>query len=206
MVEVVPSIFIKNINLNNLLNDFLKGDYNFNTVSTKQKYKNIELVDNTYGTSFEDKKAYISINNQKMQVATDNVDIYSHFIKNDKPIIKGGVCHWCRCNFDDYSLGVPIRIIKNGYYLVEGNYCCFECVYAGILLEKHVKPLWKDSELLLKIIFKKFYPNEKLEPSREWRLLVSNGGSLTKEQFFDYDKHLFKTSCNFIYPIKNIYV
>lgn len=205
MVEIIPNIFIKNINLQQLATEFLSGYYNSSSIRIKQKYKNIELVDNNYGNSLDDKKAYLNINNQKTQIATDNVNIYSSFIKNGNPITKGGICHWCRCNFDDYGLGVPIKIVNKNNYLVEGNYCCFECVYAGILLERHIKPLWRDSELLLKIIFKKIYPDQELIPSKDWRLLVTNGGSLTKEQFFDYDKHLFRYSCNYIYPIKNIY-
>lgn len=212
MVDIEPNIFIKNINYREFLNDFKNNYYNSKTIpiGLKFKFKNTALVDNTYGLTLDDIKCYININNQRTQVITDNIINYDCFIRNDgSKVMKGGVCHWCRKKYEDYSLGVPIKILTKDnkiFYLVEGNYCCFECVYAGILAEKHFRPLWKDSEILLKIIYDSLYTNTKLEASRDWKLLDINGGSLTEEQFFNNDKHLFKTTCNFIYPIKNIYM
>lgn len=126
-----------------------------------------------------------------------------------------GECDGCRKVLEDPPIGIPIRVdydhINNiRHYYVDGAFHSFECAYRK-LIEQQGKtivssdPLYSDSESLLLSWFESLYPNEKLKPANDFRLLKPRG-PLTQEMF-EQGMHNYKRTTNiFITPIKIQYL
>ena len=99
-------------------------------------------------------------------------------------------CDWCRLQFDTQPFGVPVerRVAPEVVYWIEGNACCCECSYSLICEDQEKMPerrnqSYHNSEILLRGIFSKLFPDRELRRAMDWRLLKKNGGSLTPQDY-----------------------
>lgn len=116
-------------------------------------------------------------------------------------------CDWCRRNItsDMEPVGIPVKVTykqSSRTYDTDGCFCTFQCAYAQ--LKQHNKltstkrdSLYESSSVLLHNLFHQFYPNKELVAANDWRLLDSNGGCLTPEEFFD-ESFVYKRNSNTI--------
>lgn len=133
-------------------------------------------------------------------------------------------CYWCRHPFDTKPLGCPIKHIperldksyysyinkdtynikesvnpkkfENNHYESDGIFCSFNCCKSWIEDNKK-NILYKDSSILLNIIYNKFMDTKKLTitPAPHWRLLQEYGGHLDIIKFregFNKTKYEFE--------------
>ena len=76
-----------------------------------------------------------------------------------------------------------IKIKKNEYYIVDGCFCSFNCVYAYIL-ENNTNIEYIYSTSLLAEMYQELFKQEfDIMPAPNWRLLIQYGGSLTIDEF-----------------------
>lgn len=107
------------------------------------------------------------------------------------------LCGWCRHSFESRPIGIPIKKIKDIYWM-EGCFCSFNCCLAFLNdhFEKHKErqdPLYINSIFYLKDLFASVSSQE-LKPASDWRLLEKvSTGSMTIEQF-RADFHFNRTS------------
>lgn len=97
-------------------------------------------------------------------------------------------CDFCKCDFDTQVFGVPKQYSRESFldedninhlrhfFLISGEFCSLECVYA-YMNKNSLK-----TELLL-ILHKLMFPDKVLIPSNDPRLLLTNAGSLTFEEW-----------------------
>lgn len=140
----------------------------------------------------------------------NNIDNGIHFYDNkNNPYIQekhNKICPWCKNNFDEIPLPIPIRQIKKNVYIGELFFCSFECCYAFLRddeekIEGKRDFHYKNSIILLKKIFVELYPNEKLELAPDWKLLENVGmGKLTIKDFRQNSHNFIRTSNLKIFP------
>jgi hypothetical protein len=107
----------------------------------------------------------------------------------------------------------PARYRIMYVFWVEERFCSFECAlgYIRLILARPADfrdPTLKESERLLKVLFSLTYPENAtpLRPAQDPRLLQSNGGSLTKEQWQDARHVYIRTDRVLLIPAKVEYL
>ncbi len=120
-------------------------------------------------------------------------------------------CYWCRLPIESKKiLGVPIEISfdkDNTVYKMIDYFDCFQCALSAIIennkLNKRFRnPLMENSEVILRNLYAKIFPNKKLLPAPDFRLLVNNGGPLNAEEFFEGKDVIIKLSNVICLPAK----
>lgn len=90
-----------------------------------------------------------------------------------------------------------IAIDKMDYYLTDGSFCSFNCMFAYIEDNKH-DPHYNSSEILMMRMYSEIFPECKIptiNPAPHWRNLREYGGDLDIEAFrgsfnkIDYQTH-----------------
>lgn len=153
---------------------------------------------------------------------THNVKLHTVYIGN-KFLNKSNInCYWDRNPIDSdiRPVGCPIEYVypetvnsyyfkndelnetvqlnknnKDGYYIVDGCFCSFNCCLSFIKENIH-NPLYKKStSLLYKMQKQVFSEITEIVPAPDWRLLVEYGGELSIDIFrkdFDNIEHIYK--------------
>lgn len=155
---------------------------------------------------------YDSKSFNKCLIVTSNYEMFNNYKDGEGLPIKGK-CQWCLLQIIRPPIGIPIKCIKNKdkyIFYVDGVYCSFPCCFSGLkrllfYTFKNDKPLYKNSEQLLRLMYDLNYPGKKLFEAPDWQLLVENGGSLTKENFFDSNYSYCKIP-GYLIPIKTRYI
>lgn len=212
--RINPTFLLKGVDPNKLLEAYQAGFFN-RPIPVKAKIvmpRNTAILVPVYGTSnhegvfcFKDK------NNTSVIIATTGQENFQIYTKCGGMLVEGGRCDFCKKDFTNTVVGYPIAykestilvskdndyIYKNIYtFWVDGELCSFECALAKLrgLLSKqpdYQNNLIKDSESLLKMLYKLMHPDaEDLRASQCSRLLKENKGSLTREEWVD-TKHLY---------------
>ena len=147
------------------------------------------------------------------------------YTKNGCKLPQGGFCPSCEKHYTHESVGYPIAMqennimcpVENVYKLtyvfwVEGAFCRFECAL-GFLRKNFSRytnyqdQSTRDSEELLKFLYKLMYPNgPRLRPSQDVRLLERNGGSLNDDEWNDNSHVYVKTDRVLLLPMKSEYL
>jgi len=126
------------------------------------------------------------------------------------------LCEWCRLTIDSkIPIGIPISYVKNKIttrdgekrivthvyeFKVIGTYCDFSCCLAEVDMMKDrydraKNSLYAKSEFLLNLMYVLNTGGSKpLKKRRDRRLLKSNGGSLTRQEFRDGDYDFIECS------------
>lgn len=90
-------------------------------------------------------------------------------------------CHWCCHAFDGIPFGMPIRLVKDKFFL-QGNFCSLECATAFNFSNSDVSNKWKIYDLInLFAIRCKYMNNIKCAPNH--RVLKMFGGTVSIDEF-----------------------
>ncbi len=200
-IKIRPSFLLRGINPGVVLNKYLDGAY----TDLVQSNKKVEIKLNSLSfdrkvTDNPDDEIYefITRAGESQRIVTVN--------HNQTNRIDGKfMCKWCRRLFEHHPVGIPILqqydpIDNLSIFHIDGNYCCFECMYAKVIIEVQLpysirKPGYESMDVLARKLFSLVYPNRKLNRSRDWSLLNINGGSLNEKEYFS-SYHEYKEIIN----------
>lgn len=212
--RITPTFLLKSIDP-----EKIKADYKAGFFSRKTSVKApISIANATailapvYGaTNYSPVFAMKDRNNSSVVIATTGHQSFQVFTKTGGDLVRGGRCDFCKDEFADLAVGYPIsyqetsvlvntsgtphyRIIYN--FWTEGSFCSFECAlgYIRLVLSKpadYRDTTIRDSERMLKVLYKLQHPTAGiLRPAQDPRLLVANGGSLSREEWAD-SRHVY---------------
>jgi hypothetical protein len=229
----MPTFLLKGVDPNKILADYQAGVYSRpSTLKSKIHIaQNTCILAPTYGTSNQDPIFSVrDRNNCSVIIATTGHSDFEVFTRTGGDLPTGGRCEHCRDEFDHTVIGYPIgyqeqTILTNDstdprdahyrvlyVFWVEGRFCSFECAlgYLRLMLGRpadYRDTTLRDSERMLKHLHKLTYPTAgPLRPAQDPRLLRSNGGSLSREEWQD-QRHIFvRTDRILMIPAKVEYV
>nr|QBK93838.1 MAG: A1L transcription factor/late transcription factor VLTF-2 [Pithovirus LCPAC406] len=148
---------------------------------------------------------------RKVIVAAKGHQIYVNFVCKGK--YTNSPCMWCKTLIQDDPIGLPVGNMK--MIVVDSNtrlicyiedlYCTFECLYASFQMFYSRKDCYDNSEEMILHLFNMIYPGEILEPADDWRVLKSNNGWMSTEQFKEKTHRFVDTGKIILVPIKRIY-
>jgi len=215
--RIVPTFLLKGLDPNRLFADYQSGVFARQPVH-KSKItisQNTTILAPSYGTTNQSPIFCIKDrNNCSVVIATTGHTNFEVFTSTGGNLPTGGRCDFCKEDFTETAIGYPVgyqeTLIltnddpnpKNSHYRiiytfwVEGEFCSFECAlgYIRILLSHpsdYRDTTIRDSERLLKLLYKFMYPTAGiLRPAQDPKLLRSNKGSLTKEEWKD-NRHIY---------------
>lgn len=228
--RVTPTFLLKGVDAAKLLEDYKNGVYAVPDTREKAKIKicrNSSILAPTYGKSSNDPVYSIKDkNNNNVVIATSGHSNYEVFTTNGGQLEMGGRCDHCKQDFETIVLGYPVAYQERLYLMdkenpvyktmyifwIEGELCSFECALAKVRETQQRSCEYrdnsaKDSESMLKMLYRFMYPNEDiLRPAQPYRLLKENKGSLTMDEWKNI-KHVYqKTDKILMIPVKIEYI
>jgi hypothetical protein len=232
--RINPTFLLKGIDIHRLIAEYQMGAFN-RPWTYKKKIKIAQTTTSLapkYGDSNKDPIFSVKDkHNSNVVFATSGHNDFEVFTRTGGALPVGGRCGLCGDDFIQTALGYPIgyqeqilllnqqeeplraRYRITYIFWVEGRFCSFECAlgYIRLILARPADfrdPTLRDSERMLKILFSLTYPHVKtpLRPAQDPRLLQSNGGSLTKEQWQDTSHVYVRTDRVLLIPAKVEYL
>jgi len=233
VTRVTPTFFLKGLDPNKILMDYQAGVFS-RPIKNKTKItlaQNSGILAPIYGTT-NNSPIYClkDRNNCSVIIATTGHADYKVFTTTGGDLPTGGRCILCGKQFDHKALGYPIgyqelTVLTNDsadpkqaryrvlyVFWVEGRFDRFECAlgYVRLLLAKpadYRDTTIRDSERMLKFLFKLMYPTApSLCPAKDPLLLIENGGSLTMEEWQEA-RHIYtRTDRILMIPAKVEYI
>nr|QBK92423.1 MAG: A1L transcription factor/late transcription factor VLTF-2 [Pithovirus LCPAC401] len=181
------------------------------------KYNSVKLK---YDKSREEKETIINESEgvsvitkrgRRVIVAAKGHQMYVSFVSKGK--YTNAPCMWCRTLIQDNPIGLPVgnmdMIIDDDHTrlicYIEDLYCTFECLYASFQMFYNRKDCYGSSEEMILHLFNIMHPGEILEPADDWRVLKSNNGWMSIEQFREREHRFIDTGKIILVPIKRIY-
>lgn len=226
-IRINPTFFLKGIDPQKLFLEYQSGVFSRQPVQkTKIEItQNTAILANSYGTNnYSPMFSIKDRNNCSVVIATTNNKSFEVFTKSGGELVSGGRCDYCKEDFNTIRVGYPIAFqetiildTQSQYrtlytFWVEGIFCSFECTLAYIKLMlsrpyEYRDSVMNDSERLLKLLYKLMYPNGKpLLPAQDPKLLNTNDGPLSKEEWKE-NKHTYLRSDRIlILPVKVEYI
>lgn len=222
--RINPTFLLKGINSKTIENNYNSGKYNRNYVN---KNKITLSLNNTilapkYEMSNKEGMYYINDKyNIKTIIATSNQKNFKLFSEENKHSLNEiKKCLICQSEFTE-GIGYPIayqekfvldtntNTYKNYYiFWTEGEFCSFECslCFIKIMIPKDL--LLKDSENILKLLYKLTFGNDEkmLVSSEDPRLLECYGGCLSKEEWKSKKHTYTRTERIILLPAKVEYI
>lgn len=231
-VYVNPTFLLKGIDYYKVLKDYNDGVYTRTScLKSKLTLNNNIILSDVFGSSNDERIYCLKDNHNNDIICTTsgfkNVEV---FTKSGGHLPMGGRCEYCREDYTTETIGIPLEyeeftILTNKgldddkpvyklYYTfwVDGKFCSFECVLSFVLTMLSTHPKYRDitykeSDKLLKFMYKLLYPNsEELRSAHDPRLLIVNGGSLTKEEWQNNKVFYKKTNNIIMIPVKVEYI
>ena len=226
-VYVNPTFLLKGVDFYKVLKDYNDGVYT-RLESKKQKLTlaNSNILADIYSLSNDDRLFSVKdpFNNEIICTTSGYKDV-EVFTSTGGCLSIGGRCEYCRDDYKTKTIGIPIAykeftVLTNKkvnlkdddkipkykvYYTfwVDGRFCDFSCALSHInkLLSSHPKyidVIYRDSDKLLKFMYKCLYPNNPpIKPAQDPKLLMINGGSLEREEW-ENPKYVYKKTNNII--------
>lgn len=231
--RVTPTFLLKGLDPQQLLADYQSGFFTRQS-TPKSKIKisqNTAILAPTYGTTNHSPVFCIKDrNNCSVVIATTGHSNFEVFTRTGGSLPIGGRCDFCKYDFTDTAVGYPVgyqestvlttdspdttnsryRVLYT--FWVEGEFCTFECAlgYVRKLLSRpsdQRDTTIRDSERMLKMLHHLIYPTAgPLRPAQDPRLLQSNRGSLTREEWQDRRHIYVRTDRILMIPAKIEYV
>jgi hypothetical protein len=228
--HITPTFLLKGLDFKRLVADYHAGF--FSRIPPKKEKiimsKTNLILAQEYGTTnydsiFSVKDKY----NSNVVIATIGHTDFEIFTKTGGKLASGGRCDYCKEDIVGVAVGYPIAYQENvvlveyeGSYRnrivytfwVEGRHCNFECALAFLKRILCVSSdcrdtSLRDSERMLKMLYKLNHPKEgPLMPAQDPRLMIVNGGPLTKEQWKDKKHEYVRTDRVLCIPSKTEYV
>lgn len=231
--RVTPTFLLRGVDPNKLLLDYQSGFFS-RPIGQKQKIKiaqNTAILAPTYGsTNYSPVFCIKDKNNCSVIIATTSHSDFEVFTKTGGQLPTGGRCDFCKDDFKDVAIGYPLGyqeltvltnydkdVSKSRYrilytFWVEGKFCSFECSlgYIRLILSRPADQrdtTLRDSERMLKMLYKLMYPTAgPLRPAQDPRLLKTNSGSLSKDEWQDTRHIYIRTDRILMIPAKVEYI
>ena len=214
-VRFTPKFVLKNIDPKEIMKDYLEGKYeNIELPTSRIKFSDVfHITTPGYGSSPEEARyQFKDKNNTSIVIVTSNCRDYDIF-KRASHFGEGGRCDWCKRDFDNEPVRIPIRkeefkkSDKTYYFFWCEDECCdFSCALAHTIRESYRDHLYKCAEDYLRLLFRLCYPGEVLVKAPCFRLYKGNKGPLNDEE---YKKQLYKyrrTTNVILFPAKVEYI
>jgi hypothetical protein len=193
MAQVKITFLLRGIDAKELIKQYKEGNLQNITIPTKK----VEIGESKKLTSrlySQDFNHYSFCRKDK----TGNTIVYETTGCNIS-----STCFWCRSTLDKKNfIGLPIAMIDDKSFYSDGYFCSYSCAYA-FYNTHHKDPLYKNTELLIKIAYKLEKGEDKLVAAPDWRLHERNGGSMSDKEY--QENAIFARSCNFI-PVRIEYM
>ena len=229
-VQNKHTFLLKGVNPIKLMDEYKKGVHSIIPDNVKKfpLEKTNKLIASMYSSCSDDPiYSMKDKNNNTVIIATTGSKNYELYMENDgDPPPVGGICDFCKCHFDHQNVGYPIAHEEytllvnsdNPHYTLHyvfwmyGETCSLSCSLSEIRKLQGKTADFRDStsrnsEYMLHKLFKLMYPNEEvLRPSQDPKLLITNKGSLTREEWQDHNFLYKKTDRVLMMPIKMEYL
>ncbi len=192
--------------IDSILDKLNRGKYNdLKLRYDKSREEKETIINESEGVSVITKRG------RKVIVAAKGHQMYVSFVSRGK--YKNAPCMWCRTSIQDNPIGLPVGnmemiVVDNHTRLIcyiEDLYCTFECLYASFQMFYSRKDCYISSEEMILHLFDMIHPGEILEPADDWRVLKSNNGWMSTEQFKEGTHRFVDTGKIILVPIKRIY-
>jgi hypothetical protein len=219
-IKTTETLMLRRIDPIIMLKKYLAGDFkNLKIPNSKIMVSSSVNLNQKIGSDynseiyrFNDKinsgQVIVTTNHEQYNIAKENT--------SDNSI---SFCRWCRREIIGNPIGIPIsmkidRITNDSYFNVEDTHCSFGCALAILKYiyscnRLYRDPLYIDAEQLLHCLYYRMYPDRKetrIKEAEDWRLLKSNGGPLTDDEY-DSDKYVYlKTPHIITLPIKRQFI
>ena len=204
-----PTFLLKNVVPGDVYSKYKQGYFN-RPIPIKSKIKIVKPHVNT-STLNDDKIKPVEISGQK------NVEIFTS--QGYQPLM-GGRCTYCKCDFTTEQIGYPIayevKQLENEneqktvhVFWVEDCFHSYECClgYLSLINRAHLKDsLMIDAEVMLKFMYHLSFQNPvPLIKADDPKLLISNGGSMTFEEWSNPNTSYVRTNSVIKIPAQVVY-
>ena len=223
---IEPTFLLRGVDVANVVKQYLNGGFDDVDVPTTKVNSAVRGVVADYSVGRDARSEiyeYVDRSGRRQRVVTINHDNYNkirsrlngcsykEIIENkteqNSDLPAGGICLWCRRKFNFNPVGMPVRIeymeSENiTVYHTIGSYCTFECCYSDLKYKtkcpfSYRDPRYMDSESMLRRMFERSHPDEKLTEQNDWVLGQWNGGPLSEEDFFS-KSHSYQRGLNMV--------
>lgn len=229
----IPTFILKGVDPNKVLADYQSGVFT-RPIKSKSRFAiNVKnpILAPTYGNTNSDPiYSFKDRNNCSVVFATTGHENYKVYTSTGGELPIGGRCDYCKQDFDHVAIGYPIseqeqtilttdstehnKASYRVFYIfwTEGEFCDFECAlgYIRHILSRPAEyrdTTLRDCERMLKKLYYLTHPNAKpLRPASDPRLLRSNRGSLTKEEWKNESHIYIRTDRVLMIPAKVEYI
>ncbi len=205
-----PTFLLKNVVPSELYTKYKRGFFN-RPIPVKSKIKIVKPQINNSNIS-DSKIKQIEVSGQT------NVEIFQK--SGCKPLC-GGRCTYCKCDFDTEQIGYPIayeskQLIDDDNHIktihvfwVEDCFHSYECClgYLTLINTAYIKDaLTIDAEVMLKYMYQlSFVDANPLIKAKDPKLLISNGGSMTLEDWSNPNTSYIRTNSVIKIPAQVVY-
>lgn len=221
--QSVSIIYAKNVKVQNVLKNYMNGKFiNIGELTPIKKPVN-DIIGKKHGSSgYDETYRYIDKNNNNITIQTSNHNNFQLFNENGQTPKRGGICDYCKCQFDSYCLGYPVSFHETNvtfegrihvFYIfnMKGEFCTFECTKAYIeLLNGNTSCVIRNeistSLQGLLFLYKIIHGNKPLRSANDRYLLKENGGTLTREEWLNHNSLYIPTNRVVCAPVKSEYI
>lgn len=196
--EKPPDILFEKIENSNLINDNLEIN--------KDKIMHLKINNDSHQIfpELENKDLDGYENTNDFNTIPENIEnMYDELFNNietDKKYDMNSCCYWCCHNFNNISIGLPLKYYNNKFYTY-GNFCSIECMSAYNFYSNEINHNKWNTFTLINLLNKKLGGSiVKLAPPRQ--SLIMFGGTKTIEEF--RNSFISKNLLLHSYPMINI--
>jgi hypothetical protein len=216
VINSTPTFLLRKVNPSEVIQNYNSGKYSQLVLNktTKTEIRSSQTAIGSYvaGKQDGDVYGYRNKGNNVQVIATTDCKPYVEFISNETGApIMGGRCKWCRREFTQQAIGVPIKSVRmEGKIVVyySGVACKYGCAYSLWKQQYGMKMLRRDSqflagEMILKYLYSLQYPGREIKEAADPELLKSNGGSLDDDEY-DNSNYTYIPTNSFVWaPVKS---
>lgn len=193
MANAHPTIVLRKISPKDLYDKYLDGGFDQIEAipNTAAALENITFTTNKYQLGMFDGET-ASLRDKTNSLCRIG---FSNMGNKDEE----GPCDYCRrplkrCSKGLHSVGIPVHLIQTknlSTYYLDGFYGTWECAYADLVQQlamgrSRYNALYINSEVYMKSIYDKMYPDMELYPAQSYRFLKYNRGWMDDAE---YEEH-----------------
>lgn len=220
-IKMSENLMLRRIDHVNMYCQYMDGNFkNIKIPKSKVNFSTAFVnLSNKLGTNQTSESYRFSDKTNTGQIiVTTNHQQYKHqnLPNTDRP---KAFCRWCRRKITGRPIGVPVYMEVNSetneaMFGIEDTHDTFACALATIKryysCKSHYKdPLYMDAQQLLHCMYYRMYPEksgERIREAKDWRLLHSNNGPLSDEEYDDERYEYLNIANVVLAPVKRQYI